>query len=448
MADEELFADLPEQRGPAPARGAPRLLTAERRQVMLRAVDLDGLVAADDSVRDVWTFVDGLDLAELYAAIEAREGEPGRPTIDPKILMALWLYATVRGVGSARALERLCAREIGFQWLCGGVDVNYHTLSDFRVAHEDLLDRLLSESVAALCAEGLVSLERLSLDGIRVRASAGAGSFRRRPFLETCRKEAQQLVRRLKRELQEDPAAGERRRQAARARAASERLRRVEAALRTMGSRENERRRRHRNHPEEAAKRGEPRVSTTDPQVRVRKMPDGGYRPAYNGQLIGDPVSNLIVGVDIDTSGSDHGWITPMLQQVRRRYGSAPAQLLVDGAFARAEDIEWAARPENGATAVFMAPTKSKHGTDPYQPRDRDGPGVAAWRARMASAAGQARYKLRSLHERINAGVREQGLIRFTVRGKAKVRNVLLWHTLAHNFRRSLSLRRAALAAA
>lgn len=114
MADEELFADLPEHRGPAPARGAPRLLTAERCQVVLRAVDLDGLVAADDWVRDVWTFVEGLDLGELYAAIAAREGEPGRPPIDPKILMALWLYATLRGVGSARALERLCAREIGF----------------------------------------------------------------------------------------------------------------------------------------------------------------------------------------------------------------------------------------------------------------------------------------------------------------------------------------------
>lgn len=137
-----------------------------------------------------------------------------------------------------------------------------------------------------------------------------------------------------------------------------------------------------------------------------------------------------------------------MLQQVRRRYGRAADQLPVDGAFARAEDIEWAMRPENGATAVFMAPTKSKHGTDPYQPRHGDGPGVAAWRARMASAAGQARYKLRSLHERINAGLRQQGLIRFTVRGTAKVRNVLLWHALADNLRRSLSLRRAALAAA
>ena len=178
------------------------------------------------------------------------------------------------------------------------------------------------------------------------------------------------------------------------------------------------------------------------------KMPDGGFRPAYNGQLIGDPVSNVVVGLDIDSSGSDHGWVMPMLRQVRQRYRTAPNELLVDGAFSRAGDIEWAARPENGATAIFMAPTNSKHGTDPLQPRPGDGPGVAAWRARMASAAGQAVYKLRGLHERINADLRRRGLTRFTVRGKAKARIILLWHSLAHNLVRGFALRRAATAAA
>jgi transposase len=448
MADDGLFAELPEQRGPQARPGAPRLLTAERRQVALRAVDLDGLVAEDDPVRDVWAFFEGLDLGPLYAAIAAREGTPGHPAIDPKILMALWLYATLRGVGSARAVERLGEREIGFQWLCGGVGVNYHTLSDFRVAHGDLLDRLLSDSVAVLVAEGLVSVARLSLDGVRVRAGAGAASFRRRPSLEACRREARQLVRRLKRELKDDPAAGERRRQAARVRAAGERLTRIEAALRKMGSRENERRVRTGEHPEEAGKRAAPRVSTSEPEARVMKMPDGGFRPAYNGQLIADPLANVVLGVAVDTSGSDHGWIVPMLRQVKRRYGRAPNQLLVDGAFSRAEDIEWAARPENGATAVFMAPTQTKHGSDPYQPRRGDGPGVAAWRARMASDAGQAVYKLRGLHERINADLRRRGMTRLTVRGKAKARIILLWHALAHNLARSLALRRAAAAAA
>ena len=446
MSDRELFERLPEQAGPAPVQGAPRVLTAERRQVMLRAVDLEGLVAADDLVRDVWAFVEGLDLRALYAAIEARAGEPGRPAIDPKILMALWLYGTLRGVGSARGLENLCQREIGFQWLCGGVGVNYHTLSDFRIKHGALLDRLLSDSVAGLCTEGLVSLDQLSLDGVRIRANAGAGSFRRRPSLEECRKQAQRLVRRLKSELEADPAGGERRRQAAQKRAAAERLERVKAALRAIGSRENERRHRQRRNGQQGEPREAPRISTTDPEARVMKMPDGGWRPAYNGQVIADPVSNVVVGVAVDTTGSDHGWVAPMLRQVRRRYDSAPGRLLVDGGFSRAEDIEWAARPENGATAVFMAPTHSKHGTDPYQPHGGDGPGVAAWRARMASLAGQAIYKLRSLHERINADLRQHGLVRLTVRGKRKAHIILLWHALAHNLMRCLSLRRAALA--
>jgi transposase len=442
MAEKELFGTLPEQRAPErQGRGAPRLLTAERGQVALRAIDLDGLVAADDPVRDVWAFVEQVDLSGFYAAIEAREGEPGRPAIDPKILMALWLYATIRGVGSARALERLCDSDIAFQWLCGGVGVNYRTLSEFRVAHGALLDRLLTESVAALCAEGLVSLDRLSLDGVRVRASAGASSFRRRPSLEACQREAGWLVRHLRRELDDDPAAGERRRQAARKRAAAERAARVEAALRKLGSRENERARREREHSDEADKRNAPRASTTDPEARVMKMPDGGYRPAYNGEVIGEPTSGIIVGVDVDTSGSDHGWIVPMLRQVKTRYRRAPSELLVDGGFSRAEDIEWAAAAENGATAVFMAPTDNKHGTDPYEPRRRDGPGIAAWRARMASDAGKETYRRRSLHERINAELRWRGLRQLTVRGKAKARIILLWHALAHNLMRALSLR-------
>src|SRR5579864_1545242 len=179
MGEKPLFEGLPEQAMPERERGAPRLQEARRDQLELRAVDLDGLVSADDPLRSLWAFIETLDLSPLYAAIEAREGEPGRAPIDPKILMGLWLWATLRGVGSGREVERLCEREVTFQWLCGGVSVNYHTLSDFRVAHEALLDQLLSEGVASLIDAGLVKLDRVALDGIRVRASAGSGSFRR-----------------------------------------------------------------------------------------------------------------------------------------------------------------------------------------------------------------------------------------------------------------------------
>lgn len=446
MAGKGLFEDLPEQVAAERSRGKPRLLEPRRDTIELRVVDLDGLVAADDPVRDVWAFVERLDLTSLYAGIEAREGEPGRPPITPKLLMALWLHATLRGVGSAHELERLCEREVSFQWLCGGVGVNYHTLSDFRVDHGALLDRLLSESVAVLIKEGLVSLERLSLDGVRVRAAAGAASFRRGESLRKCLKKASALVAALRREVVDDPAAPDRRRRAARMRAAAERVARIKAAHKRHEGLQEERKRRQETNSNQTKQQKEPRASTTDPEARVMKMPDGGFRPAYNGEVIAEPTSGIILGLAVDTSGSDRGWIKPMAEQVKERFGRSPGELLVDGGFSSAADIEWAAQPENGAIAVFMAPTKNKHGSDPCQPRERDGPGVAAWRARMASAAGQTIYRLRSIHECINARLRQRRLYQVTVRGTAKVKAILLWHALAHNLARACALRRRAAA--
>jgi transposase len=442
VGERPLFEDLPEQAAPQRARGKARVQEPQRDAIELRIVDLDSLVAADDPVRDVWAYVETLDLTGLYADIEAREGEPGRPPIPPKLLMALWLYATLRGVGSARELERLCEREVGFQWLCGGVGVNYHTLSDFRVNNGALLDRLLSESVAVLIKEGLVNPDRLSLDGLRVRAAAGAASFRRGESLGKCLEKATALVAALRREVADDPGASDRRRGAARERAAAERVARIKAAQERHKALQKERRRREETNANQTKKQKEPRASTTDPEARVMKMPDGGFRPAYNGELIAEPQSGIIFGVAVDTSGSDRGWVKPMVEQVKERFGQVPKELLVDGGFSNAADIEWAAQPENGAIAVFMAPTKNKHGTDPYQPRDDDGPGVAAWRVRMASVAGQMIYRLRAIHECINAHLRQRRLYEVTVRGAGKVRTILLWHALAHNLARTCALRR------
>jgi transposase len=443
MGEKPLFEGLPEQAMPERERGAPRLQEARRDQLELRAVDLDGLVSADDPVRSVWAFIETLDLSPLYAAIEAREGEPGRAPIDPKILMGLWLWATLRGVGSGREVERLCEREVTFQWLCGGVSVNYHTLSDFRVAHEALLDQLLSEGVASLIDAGLVKLDRVALDGIRVRASAGSGSFRRAGKLGELLSAAHGLVRRLRRELDDDPGAGKRRREAAERRAAAERLARLEAAKHRLAALEAERRRRAKTNQNQVKKQGEPRVSTTDPEARVMKMPDGGFRPAYNGQIASEPVSGVVLKVDVDTTGSDRGLLRPMLEQVKARYGRSPRQALADGGFVCNDDVEWAAE---AGTAVFMPLPQSKHGRDPHEPRAHDGPGVAAWRQRMASEQGQRTYRQRGLAERIHAVMRQHGLARLTVRGSAKARIILLWHALAHNLQCLLRLRRTALA--
>ena len=443
-----LFGELPEQAAderPEVAPAAPRLREPQRDQIELRVVDLNGLLPLDHPARAVWAFVEQLDLSPLLDAIKAREGEPGHPPANPQIPMALWLYATIDAVGSARALARLCQTHVAYQWICGGVSMNHHTLSDFRVAHVSLLDRLLAEGVTALVSEGLVQLQRLAQDGVRVRASAGAASYRRRPRLEKLLKEAEARVAMLRAELETDPAASTARQRAARQRAAQEQMERTTAALERMKQLEAERARRAKTHKKDTQKQKEPRASTTDAEARVMKMADGGYRPAYNGQFASDPETQVIVAVDIDTTGSDHGLIGPMQDQIGETYGQTPKQYLVDGGFTKLEDIE---RAHEKGIEVFAPPPNNKHETDPFAPRKDDGPGSAEWRKRMSSEDGKAVYRHRAKAECVNADLRNRGIQRLLLRGREKVRAVLLWFALAHNLMRAVALRGAAAQAA
>ena len=419
---------------------APRLQRPNRAQLELRPVDLESLLPADHRARLVWEFVEGLDLGPLYAEIKAVEGHAGRPPIDPAILMALWLYATIEGVGSARAIARLCEEHDAYRWLCGGVSVNYHTLADFRVQPVEYLDRLLTTSVATLRAEGLVTLTRVAQDGVRVRASAGAASFRRRPRLDAFLAEAEAQVEALRRELHDDPAATTRRQAAARQRAAEERRQRVAKALEQLPEVEAKKR---------AGEQGKARVSTTEPEARVMKMADGGFRPAYNAQFAADTGAQVIVGVDVSNVGSDLGQLAPMVEQLMERYRHAPGEVVVDGGFAKHEDLVKLARPEVGCTVYAPVPHPRDPTRDPYQPLAEDPPAIAAWRQRMGTEAAKAIYKERgATSECVNAIARNRGLRQFLVRGLRKVRAVLLWFAVAHNLMRAVTLRRAAVGAA
>jgi transposase/vacuolar-type H+-ATPase subunit H len=432
MAEKELFEGLSEVAPVAVERGAgrPRMREPERRQVELRAVDLDSLLSTDHAARVIWRYVEALDLSVLEEAIEAREHTPGQAPASPRLLLALWLYATSQGVGSARALERLCTSHDAYRWLCGGVSVNYHGLADFRSGHGELLDQLLTHNIATLSAAGVIELAEVVQDGVRVRASAGAASFRRQKSLHKHLKKARRLVEHLKREVDEDPDASNRRIKAANERAAREREQRVAAALGKLAEIEAERERRAKTNKKQVAKQKEPRVSTTDPQARVMKMPDGGFRPAYNCQIGTLAEGQIVVDVAVDTSGSDRGLLRPMLERLGTRYQRLPRRQLVDGGFHKNDDTEWAARQ---GVLVYGAATQSKHNSDPYAPRPKDGPGVAAWRRRMRSPHGKGVYKRRSMGECINARFRQWGLRQFTVRGVRKITTALLWFALANN---------------
>jgi transposase len=414
----------------SPVKGKPRLIVPNRAQIELRPVDLESLLATDHAARGVWDFVESLDLSPLYAKVEAVEGVAGRPAIDPRIYLALWLYATIEGVGSARALERLTRQHDAYRWILGGVSVNHHSLSDFRVQHAEYLDGVLTQSVAVLMEQSLVKLNRVSQDGTRVRASAGAASFRRRPSLERCLHEAKEQVECLRKELEENPEATSRRQAAARQRAAEDRRRRVEAALAQMPEAEAKK---------PAAAKDKARVSTTDAEARVMKMGDGGFRPAYNAQFAVDTETQIVVGVEVSNSGSDQGQLVPMLEQLDQRYGKIPSETLVDGGFAGLKDLEKAS--ELG-TQIYAPVAKPKDTTrDPYVPLSTDSPRIAQWRQRMGTAQAKEIYKQRAATvECVNAQARNRGLQRLLVRGREKARAILLWFAIAHNVVRSLSL--------
>ena len=431
MSGDELFPDAPRQaENGVKAAGQPRMREPVRDQIELRAVDLEALVPPNHPVRVIWAYVEKLDLRDLREQTRAREHTPGQAAVSPSLYLALWLYATSEGIGSARALARLCESHDVYRWLCGGVSVNYHGLADFRTTHPELLDRLLSENVASLSVAGVIDLDEVAQDGVRVRASAGTKSFRRRKKLHKELKKARRLIEQLKQEMTDDPQASSRRIMAAKERAAREREARVAAALDKLAEIEAQRERRSKTNKKQVENQAEPRASTTDPQARVMKMADGGFRPAYNCQIASAAGGQIVIDMQAETVASDRGLARPMLERMKQRYGRWPKRHLIDGGFNKNDDTEWAA---GNGIKVYGPPSQSKHQRDPYAPRADDTPGVAAWRARMKSPHGKSVYKRRARAECINARFRNWGLYQFTVRGIEKVNTVLRWFALTNN---------------
>jgi hypothetical protein len=356
--------------------------------------------------------------------------------VDPQILFALWLFATVEGTSSGRQLTELTTRDLPYVWLCGGVSVNYHLVKDFRAAHGDLLERLMIDSVSVLLHQQLITLEEIAQDGMRVRASAGASSFRRQSTLEEAQVQAREHVERLQREHAADPGGDQRRRQSARERAAAERQTKITQALAELEELKAQRGKQRR---EETS---EPRASTTDPEARKMKMADGGFRPALNVQFATDHDTRLIVGVEVNNQGSDAGLMEPMHAQLRADYLVTPERYLVDGGFAKKEDVTTLERAGTRVYAPVSCEQKHlKEGKDPYAPKPGESPEMGQFRQRMQTPEAKAIYKHRcSVAEFPNADCRNRGLYQFRVRSCVKAKAQVLWHALAYNLLRMLKL--------
>ena len=408
-----------------------RVRRPERRQIEMRMLSLEQILPKDDQARVVWQFVESLELAAFYREIVVSKSQAGRTAVAPEVLVALWLQATLDGIGSARELGRRCESDMPYRWICGDEPVNHHTLSDFRVQHGEALEQILTSTVAVMIAQKLVPLETIAQDGMRVRASAGKSSFRRLPTLEKLETAAAKHVQRLKEEA-ETSDGGNARRQAAQTRAAEDKARRIAEALQ---QREELSKR------QEKRKKGsgtQTRVSTTDPEARTMKMANGGYNPAYNVQFASDADARVILAVTVSNEGADGGELAPMHAKVVTNYHKTPKKVLVDAAYATRKGVT--AVEQAGSIIVSTVPRAEeylKKGKDPHAAQKLDTPEFVAFRQRMAEEEYKELYKQRpSIAEFPNAVCRNQNLQQFNVRGIIKVTAVAFWHAIAFNFRR------------
>ncbi len=416
-----------------------RVQLPERNQIQWRDASLDQMIPSDHRVRSVWAYVESLDLTILYQKIKAVEGGAGRDAVDPRILMAVWMFAIIEGLSSARQLARLCKRDLAFMWICGDVGVNHHLLSDFYTAHGEFLDELLTDTIATLVHQKIVTLETVAQDGMRVRAHAGSASFHTEKTLEECREEAAEQVRKLREDHSDDDSSGDTaspRRKAASERAARERKERVDEALKNLAELQEQKEKRKKGSGEDA------RCSTTDPEARVMKMGDGGFRPAYNVQFATDGDTRLIVGVTVTNNGSDGGQMDPMHEKVCETYGKVPTDYTVDGGFSTIEDITAVEqRGSKVAAPMTHADRIENRGGDPYAKRAGDTKEMGDFRERMKTDEAKAVLKKRpSIAEFPNAECRNRGLQQFRVRGLDKVWVTTLWYALTYNFMRLMTL--------
>lgn len=427
-----------------PVCGRKSIRSANRSQIEFKIGSLDSLIPEDHRVRDVWEFVQKMDLSEFYSDIKISENSRGPRTADPKIYLALWLYATLEGIASARHINRLCVEHHAYIWICGGVSVNYHSISDFRTQHSDKFRKLLQESIACIWKTGMFSPEEAAQDGTRVKTNAGSRSFRREATLKQYLEEANELIERLEKEHKVNPSAYSQREKSAKEKVARERKERLEQALSEMQNYKESKVKSSKENHNKFTKEDKDnlRVSMTDPESRKMKMGDGGFRAAFNIQFTTSTKGKVILGVDV-VNTLDPGTLTPMIRQVQttlEKIGCPPVtKWLADSAYSNKKDVD--ACEEAFPNLNLYSPPVSNTKADPLLLKESDSSAMKNLKQRMRTSEGQEVYKKRSsTAEFSNAQVKNKGMQEFLVRGTSKVLSMALIYALAHNMERFWSM--------
>jgi transposase len=328
-----LFADWPLNGETTPAQpdpvaekprdAPPRFQVIDRRQLFFRTVDVEALIDEDHAARAIWKVVEKLDLRGFSGHARAVEGLAGRAAIDPRLLVCLWIFAYSQAIGSAREISRQCSYHPAYQWLTGAKEISGHTLSDFRVKHKIALEKLFIEVVGVLSAEGFVKLNRVMQDGTKVRALAAADSFRRRLTLEEHLQQARAQCVALTQTGESEASLVQIR---ARERAAEERAERLEVAVAQIRKLE-------------AESGKEERVSSSDPEARNMKQPEGGFAPSYNVQTTTAATGKAIVSLEVTQAGNDFQQLAPALDRLQRSLETKPDQAVVDGGYVSQQNL-------------------------------------------------------------------------------------------------------------
>ena len=407
----------------APEDRSPRILEPQRSQGEMRFEMPDSALPDNHPARVIWNILGTLELSRFSTGCASVEGKAGRSLLRPRMMLTLWLYGISRAIGSAREIASLTRTDVAFSWIVGDLQVSHDKLSKFRVGHGEALDTLMTEVLAVLLQQGLITLETVAQDGTRTRAAASAPSFRSYGSLLECREQAALHLKAVL-AAADDPEYT-RAQHAARAAAAKDYQDRVEAAIQTVGELQRQR----------GSSSKVVRASTTDAEARVMKMGDGGFRPAYNvqdateGSELGGP--RTIVGVEVSNSGSDMGKLTPMAEQIEKRCGRLPEKMLADGGYAKHEDIT--ALRQKGVDAL-VSPSSRAKSIEQLQREGAD-PEVIAWREQMETSEAKKRYRARAgLAELPNAHQKSHhGIQQVLVRGLEKVTCVVLLNAIASN---------------
>jgi transposase len=425
---ETLFSlpELPESNIPQNIHhGKPRLKIPIRNQVKLKMSCLDDELKDDHKVRFVWEYVCKLNLEKIISTIKSVENNPGSSAIDPRILFTLWLYAFTEGIISARLIARYCEENIAFKWICGEVSINYHTISDFRTSHGEALDELLTQSVGVLSHQGLVSLDRVAQDGMKIEADAGKGSFHRQETLTEHLEKAEAYVKTLEEELKKNPNNYSTREAAAKKRVAEERVQKLEKALDELEKHRKSKTQAYKNMGKKLSEKEKKdmRASTTDPESRNMKMPNGGFAPAYNAQFVSDTKSKAILGVAVTQSGHDYGQLSSMQEQLKQRYGEKASEILVDAGYLNYKDVEHAAKDSK----IYVPSETIKEDT-------KQSTSLLEIKKRMETDTAKEIYKERAATaEFVNARTRNRGLKQLLVKGLKNVTAVVTLYAIGNN---------------